>query len=89
MGIQSTREVSRQHAIERIVMISDLILTKKYRLLEKETNEPDYSLQKFVDGYTQETLTEDVLAEWTDTMIERKIDEPFFRWSLFDNYHVV
>lgn len=89
MGIQSTREISRQRAIERIVKISDLIVNKNYRSLEDVTDESDYNLQKFVDSYTEGTLTEDALEGWTDTMVEEKVDEPFFRHSQFDNYQVV
>lgn len=87
MGIQSTQYVSRETAISRIVDIDYLILKKRYRSLEDCTSESDYNIQEYVDNYTINNTEVDLL-EWTDTMLEDKMDEPYYRFSMFDNYCV-
>jgi hypothetical protein len=87
MGIQSTKTVSRAFAIERIQQINNLALDKDYRSLElitSESNSDGLTLQEFVDTYIIETNIE----KWSNKMLEDKLDERFFRESIFDNYIV-
>lgn len=83
MGIKSTKFVSRQFAITRIKIIEHLIKDKNYFGLDKITNECDFSVSSFIDTY--EPIDGDI-EMWTDEMLGNKLDEPFFRESIFDNY---
>jgi len=84
MGIQSTRTITRRHAIERVNEINSLIRRSKFKALGDSTFEPDCDLESFV------ALAElaDASEDWTDKMLERAMDRPFFRHSLFENYTI-
>lgn len=84
MGIQSTRDISRQDAIDRIEKIINLVKNKNYREIENVSNETDYNVQSFVD----KVIIDDNIDNWTNKMLEDVIDCPFFRYSMFDNYNV-
>lgn len=84
MGIQSTQDITRDQAIYRIVQVSNLIKTKNYIELEQTSFEPDINLQEFVDNWDGKDTT--CINNWTDKMIEDIMDEPFFRYSMFENY---
>lgn len=83
MGIKSTKFVSREFAITRILFVETLLKAKNYIALEKITNEHDISMTSFVKNY--EPIDSDI-EMWTDEMLGDKLDEPFFRESIFDNY---
>lgn len=84
MGIQSTRDITREQAIDRILEIVDLIKIKNYRKLEEISYETDLNLQEFVENWIPiDSLN---IHSWTNKMLEDYIDNPFFRYSLFDNY---
>lgn len=84
MGIKSTRTISRESAISRIIYINGLMSAKLYKQLEESTSEDDYTITpSLVDGRVMNLCNID---DWTDQMVEDKIDEPFFRFSMFDNY---
>lgn len=84
MGIQSTRYITRETAIDRIRVITNLIKRKDYLGLDSNSFEPDYDIQEFVDN----CIIVDIyyLDRWTDKMLEDYMDNPYFRFSLFDNY---
>lgn len=88
MGIQSTQDITRASCIERIMKVDYLLFHKKYRKLEQMTSEYDEKVEDFVN--TARPLMLDCqdldLEDWTDTMLEDKMDEPFYRFSMFDNY---
>lgn len=86
MSIQSTKDVTRNWATERIRLIYDLASRKEYRDLEMVSFETDCDLQSFVDSFIPFDIS--IIEKWTNKMIERKLDEPFFRESIFDNYFV-
>lgn len=86
MGIQSTSNISRETAINRILKIDALIADKNYRELESETSEHDIDLAEYVNKAEPLNVDEETLLKWTDTMLEDKMDEPFYRLSMFDNY---
>jgi|GEM_PF-6473746 hypothetical protein len=87
MSIQSTITVNRKWAIYRIRLIARLVDLRDYKGVEQESFEPDYDVQAFVDEKTNVVI--DNLDNWTNRMLERVIDQPFFRQSLFDNYNVI
>lgn len=87
MSIQSTNDVSRKWAIYRIRCIARLVDLRDYKGIEQESFEPDYDVQAFVDEKTNVVI--DNLDNWTNRMLERVIDQPFFRQSLFVNYNVI
>jgi len=84
MSIKSTRFISLEHAIERITQIALLIQQKKYRDIENESSEHDGDVQQFVEANSSIDVSN--IDNWIDTMLEDKMDEPFFRHSIFDNY---
>lgn len=85
MGIQSTQDISKCDAINRIHKIDELVLNRKYKDLEDTTGEYDINLESFIDSECA-LIGERNLSSWTDTMLENKMDEPFYRYSMFDNY---
>jgi len=85
MSIQSTRTITRRHAIERINEINLLIRTLKFKALEDCVCEPDYDLESFVNSAEVEG---DASEDWTDKMLEHTMDRPFYRHSLFENYTI-
>lgn len=85
MGIQSTMYISRETAIDRILKIAEIKSAKDYREMEKVTGE-DYSVSEFIDDGESFNVDKDTLERWTDEMLTDKMDESFFRLSIFDNY---
>ncbi len=91
MGIQSTVDYQRSGAIERVSETFELILDRDYRKLDERAYELDYSVYRFVDAHIVEVsaLSSQDLNKWTNDMLERWMDKPFFRQSPFENYNVV
>ena len=87
MGVQSTQNISREDAIERILLIHSLIIRKKYRTLEDNTFEHDYNLEEYVNAYDKSINISDI-EEYTDTMIVALMNSPYIRYSMFDNYTI-
>ncbi len=84
MSIQSTLGITRQAAIARIKAIYGNILARNYRELESISFEPNADIQVFIDNSSDCDISN--IEQWTDKMLKDKIDEPFFRQSIFDNY---
>lgn len=84
MGIQSTKRVSREWAIRRLKEIQSLALAKNYRAVQVNSSESEEDVEEFVNTYTPLDL--EYVENWTDGMITKRLDLPFFRESLFDNY---
>lgn len=84
MGIKSTMTISRDAAICRIETIQELILLKDYRGLESTTTETSHSISVFID----EGIVPADFSKWTNKMLEDQMDKPYYRHSMFDNYHV-
>lgn len=86
MSIQSTVTIKRPLALKRIERICELVQEKNYIGVESETHEHECGLQKFVDyGIKFDTST---VRMWTNDMLAKKMDQPFYRLSMFDNYIV-
>jgi len=87
MSIKSTSYIKRDDAISRIQKIYNIIEEKKYKDLESITFEEDYNLANFVDNFSLFNISN--IDKWTNKMLSDKIDDPFFRYSMFDNYIVI
>lgn len=88
MSIQSTRVITRNNAIRRICEINLLAGLKDYRGIESATYEPDYAIKEFVDNYNG-ILDVVNWVNWTNYMLAEQMDDPFYRFSIFENYRVV
>ena len=82
MGIQSTQYIIRERAIKRIRFIDSCVNYEDYRGLEEEAYGPDNSVRDFIQG----VRVNGAIEQWTNTMLADKMDEPFYRYSMFDNY---
>ncbi len=92
MGIQSTSTVKRPYAINRIKYIYPMIAECRYRDLEgTSTEDDDMTPQHFIGLYADEIAAIDIanIDQWTNRMLEDVLGMPYFRGSLFDNFHVV
>lgn len=87
MSIKSTKYVTREQAIERILLVAYHAKHFQYLELQMITSEREESLPLFVDHYSLGTqYTEELLSRFTDQMLEEVLDKPFYRESIFDNY---
>ena len=86
MSAKSTVTISRNTALGRIVHINNLAVNEDYREIEKVTAE-GMSISRFVDSYVSHKMGS--LQRWTNSMLADKMDEPFFRFSVYENYTVV
>lgn len=84
MGIQRTREISREAAIERITEIQRLAAGHDFVGIEEATFEPEGDIKAFVENAVLVNTD-----RWTNGMLEELIDRPFYRHGMFDNYNVV
>lgn len=87
MSIKSTQHVTRAWAIARVKRINDLACNSEYEQLDDEYYDSDCDsrrLESFVRNYVPLADVE----KWTNEMLANKLDEPFFRESIFHNYIV-
>lgn len=89
MGIRSTRYICREDAIDRIKEVATLMVNCDYRAVEEKAGcgageEGGVDLRRQVDNF--KPIDIDNLDKWTDRMLEDQMDEPYFRFSYFDNY---
>lgn len=84
MGIKSTRYITREAAIARIKGVHSLATDKNYRELEFTSHDPNCDIELFVEEEQNFDISN--IIQWTDEMLGNKMDEPFYRWSIFDNY---
>lgn len=88
MSIQSTVEIGRMAAENRIMKIVLLSIKESYRSIELASFENDIDIRNFPFDYVEQ-LDVANLSEWTDSMVEDAMDYPFIRLSMFENYRVV
>lgn len=88
MGIRTTREISRKTAINRVSFIVKIVEGKDFRAIERHSHEADHDISLFVHNFVRPGFFE-VIEKWTNEMLEEVIDQPFYRFSMFDNYTVV
>lgn len=84
MGYKSTVNITRRQAIDRIIEIYWLIIQKNYKELYMACDEPDHDLETFVKYFEKIDISN--LNNWSDKMLADFLDQPFFRFSMFDNY---
>lgn len=84
MSIMTTIEISREDAIARINQIQDLVLMEDYLGVEQTSFETSEDIEQFV--LTHKRLD---VARYTNKMLEKIMDKPFFRQNMFSNYNVV
>jgi len=104
MGIESTRYITREDAIDRIKEISELFIAAKlvYRVMSVEATREEIYREIEEKGFEQGTDVWSVeefagnwtpdevsdLENWTDEMLGDYMDNSFFRYSMFENYLV-
>lgn len=84
MSIQTTQTITQEIAVSRINRIKSLVIEQDYKGIENTTFESDYSISKFVGKGV--VLTD--LSKCTNSMLEEQMDQPFYRFSMFDNYQI-
>ena len=89
MGIESTRYITREDAIDRIKGIAKLLIERDYREIETQSFERGtdvWSLREFADNWNPGEVSG--VENWTDEMLGNYMDNSFFRYSMFENYLV-
>ena len=86
MNIKTSNIINRKTAIDRIKNISKYILSHNYRELERLSDEEDGEIERCV--YNGITFDSKNINKWTNKMLERVLNKPVFRWSVFKNYIV-
>ncbi len=86
MSIQSTVSVSREWAMYRIRFVSMLVALKDWSGIEQNSFEPDSEPADYFSEVGNISLEN--LDNWTNSMLEQVMDQPYFRQSVFDNYSV-
>ena len=87
MSIQSTQDITRSDAYDRIEYIDFLLRHQRYKEIVDNSFEPDYDVVRYARDYIP--VDTQCITHWTDQMLEDQMDEPFFRLSLFDNYRIM
>ncbi len=95
MGIQSTRYISREQVINRITEIIKLIEDANWVTLYNNLDDEDYVKQDYVNIYND--LHKDYInnnklfkevSKWPNDYLEKFMDEPGIRYTLFENYFI-
>jgi len=84
MSIYTTQHITREQAIRRIMEIAESVILKHYRDIELATNEHDYNIAEFVNEGFDFNISD--VENWSNEILSDKMDEPFYRYSIFDNY---
>lgn len=95
MGIQSTRYISREQVIDRITEIIKLIEDADWVTLYNNLDDEDYVKEDYVNIYND--LHKDYInnnklfkevSKWPNDYLEKFMDEPGIRYTLFENYFI-
>lgn len=94
MGIESTREISRENTIDRISSIINLIEEadwgELYKIAEDEDgNFKEDFVNKYNDIYKEYTNNNSIfksLDKWPNKYLEDFMDKMGVRYSIFENY---
>ena len=86
VSVQSTKNISRQLAITRIKEIIRCVLERNYFELDSIS----FEMEKDTDAFVDRGIEFDYfnLENWTNETLSVKMDESFYRFSMFDNYIV-
>jgi len=83
VGIQSTRTITREQAIHRIGRITNFVRAGNWRALEADSQELSINPMKH-----EFELPEGDINFWVNRSLEEIMDQPFFRFSMFENYFI-
>ena len=84
MGIQSTRQLTREDAIARLTEINNMLIIGNYKgIVESGTEYDEDDLQNMIP------VNLDNVEGWTNKMLENQLEKKFWRFSMFDNYWIV
>ncbi len=97
MGIESTREISRENTIERISFIINLIeeadWVELYKIAENEDgNFKEDFVNEYNDIYKDYNYNNDIfksLNKWPNKYLEDFMDKMGVRYSMFENYMIM
>ena len=96
MGIESTRDINRTDAIDRIIYIINLIEEKNwvelYNIAEDEDgNFKEDFVNEYNDIYKDYNYNNDIfnsLNKWPNKYLEDFLDKMGVRYSIFENYMI-
>ena len=96
MGIESTRDINRTDAIDRIKYIINLIeetnWVELYNIAEDEDgNFKDEFVNEYNDLYKDYIYNNNIfksLDKWPNKYLEDFMDKPGVRYSIFENYMI-
>lgn len=84
MGIKSTRTITREEAIDRIIKVNELIKEENYKAIENNCSEHEsFDVASFVHNTEVKNV-----ENFTKKMLENIMDYPGYRFSYFDNYTI-
>lgn len=97
MGIESTREISRENTIERISSIINLIeeadWVELYKIAEDEDgNFKEDFVNEYNDIHKDYIYNNDIfksLDKWPNKYLEDFMDKMGVRYSIFENYMII
>lgn len=95
MGIQSTRYISREQVIDRITEIIKLIEDADWVTLYNNLDDEDYVKEDYVNiyndlhkDYTNNNNLFKEVSKWPNDYLEKFMDEPGIRYTMFENYFI-
>lgn len=93
MGVKSTRDITRDQAIERITDIIKLYEESNWNEIKNQTSETEemygISMPAYVSGVVNTANKIGVVVDnWTNEQLSFVMDLEFYRYSAFDNYIV-
>ncbi len=83
MSIKTTRHVTRDWVIKRLQLVCSIANERDYLELEKNSFERENDIESFINNFYVKDYR---FYKYTNGMLEKLIDKPFFRESMFDNY---
>lgn len=97
MSIKTTNHITRGVAESRILDILDLIQTSEWKELRKICdNDEDWFKEDYINNYNDifdeliTTLKRHITIDnFSDSTLERWMDEPGIRYSMFHNYRII
>lgn len=93
MSIQSTINITRETALDRIELIISLMNPIDYQAIDNITQEDSSIINinaiiyEYVDSMNM-TQWKTEYKRYTNEMLEDLMDVPYLRFTLFDNYHI-
>ena len=96
MSIKSTQYITRGVAESRIIQIIDYIQTTEWSDLRQLcSNDEEWFKEDYINFYNDifDDICQDLkcckISDFSNAKLERLMDEPGIRYSMFDNYRIV